>query len=260
MVVSAGLFATFVLREVRTRNPLLPLGVVLDRTRGGALLSVFLVSVGLFGAFLFTTYYLQVVLGYSPLLAGVAFLPIPAATQLGSWLVARRLMPKVPPRALMAPGLLVAAAGLALLTQLQVGSDYFTHVLPAEVLLGLGTVCAMVPAFSNATLGIEPRLAGVAAAAVNAAAQIGASIGTALLNTIAAGATAAYLVTHAVGRTASAVGLVHGYSTATAWAAGVLLLGALLTATLINAPSPVAQRRRDQSSPKPDRITEEMTA
>ena len=105
-------------------------------------------------------------------------------------------MPRVPPRVLIAPGLLVAAAGMAWLTQLQVNSDYLTHVLPAELLLGFGISSAMVPAFSTATSGVDQREAGVAAATVNAAQQIGASIGTAVLNSIAASATLAFAGVH----------------------------------------------------------------
>ncbi|TMC54274.1 MAG: MFS transporter [Chloroflexi bacterium] len=249
---SGTLFALFVVREATAGSPLLPLSVVLDRTRGGAFLSVLLATAGLFGAFLFITYYLQVVLGFSPLIAGVAFLPITFTTQLGAWLIAGRLMPRVPPRALMAPGLLVAGAGMALLTQLHVGSDYLTHVLPAEALLGLGASCAIVPAYSNATLRVQPRLAGVAAATVNAAGQVGASIGTALLNTVAAAATANYLAGHVTtGRLGAAAGLVHGYATAAAWGAGILVLGALLAAALVNAPSPTAQRRELHAASEP---------
>lgn len=237
LVASAVLFLGFVLRQVRARNPLLPLQIVLDRNRGGAYVSVLLAIAGLFGAFLFITYYLQVVRGFSPLEAGVAFLPITVASQTGSWLIARRLMPRVPPRTLIAPGLLVAALGMGLLTQLHVNSDYMSLVLPAEILLGFGIACAMVPAFSAATLGVDQRQAGIAAAAVNTAQQVGASIGTALLNTIAASATITYLGTRVSGPVRPAA-LVHGYSVATAWGAGILVLGAIAAAAMINAAKP----------------------
>lgn len=240
LVASAVLAAAFVVRQARARAPLLPLRIVLDRNRGGAYLSVMMAMSGLFGAFLFITYYLQVVRGYSPLQAGAAFLPVMVGSQAGSWLVARRLMPVLPPRLLLAPALVVAASGMALLARISTGSDYLTEVLPAEALIGFGTSCAMVPAFSNATRGVEPRLAGVAAATVNAAAQVGASVGTALLNTVAAAATAAYIAAHVASRTANmANGLVHGYSTATAAGAGILVAGAVIAALLINASSPV---------------------
>jgi sugar phosphate permease len=157
------------------------------------------------------------------------------ASQAGSWLIASRLMPYVPPRALMAPGALVAAAGMAVLTQLQVDSAYVTLVLPAEVLLGLGISCVMVPAFSTATHGIDPSEAGVASATVNTAQQIGGSLGTALLNTIAIGATAAY-----VGPRAGA--LVHGFSVATAGGVAILVLAAVTAALLINTGRPAPHR------------------
>ena len=239
LVGGAVLLAAFVVRERTAASPLLPLQIVLQRSRGGMYLAVLLSMAGLLGAFLFITYYLQVVLHYSPLEAGLAFLPVTVSSQLGSWLVARRLMPRVPPRALVAPGLLVAAAGVALLTQLRPdATSYFTVVLPAELLLGAGIACAMVTAFSNATLGVARALSGVASAAVNTAQQIGASVGVAVLNSVAAGATAAYLVTHPTGREAA---LVHGFTGATAWAALILVAGAVVAALLINAPAP-AQR------------------
>jgi len=237
---SAILLALFVLRETRARSPLLPLRIVLDRSRGGAYVTVALAIAGMFGAFLFLTYYMQVVLHYSPLQAGLAFLPMTIASQVGSWAIASRLMPFVPPRALMAPGSLVAAVGMVFLISLQVNSGYVTHVLPAEILLGLGIACVMVPAFSTATQGVDPREAGVASATVNTAQQVGGSLGTALLNTVAASATAGYLATHALGQRAEA--LVHGYSVATEWGTAILVLGAVAAAVLINAPRPGTPR------------------
>lgn len=231
LAVSAVLLAAFVLREARTPNPLLPLPILADRNRAGAYITTALAIAGMFGAFLFLTYYLQVVLRFTPLQAGLAFLPMTIASQAGSWLIASRLMPHVPPRALMAPGALVAAAGMALLTQLHVDSGYLGLVLPAELLLGLGISCVMVPAFSTATHGVEPREAGVASATVNTAQQIGGSLGIAVLNTIAITATAGY-----VGPRAAA--LVHGFSVATAAGVAILVLGALVAGVLINAGRP----------------------
>ena len=228
------LLALFVWRESRTSSPALPLRILADRNRSGAYLAVGLIIAGMFGAYLFLTYYLQVVLRYTPLQAGSAFLPITISSQLASWLIARRLMPRVPPRALMAPGALVAAAGLALLTQLHADSGFLTLVLPAEILLGVGISTAMVPAFSTATHRVDPRAAGVASAIVNAAQQIGASLGTAVLNTVAAGATAAF-----IGSRADA--LVHGFAQATALGAGIMVLGGVAAALLITAGRPLTK-------------------
>ena len=239
IAASVALLALFVAWETRTANPLLPLHIVLDRNRGGAYLTVALTIAGMLGAFLFLTYYLQVVLRYTPLQAGIAFFPITLASQVGSWLIAARLMPRLPARYLMAPGALVAAAGMGLLTQLQADSSYLALVLPAELLLGIGTSCVMVPAFSIGTLGIDRREAGVAAATVNTFQQIGGSLGVAVLNTIAASATAASLMVNSNERL-RVEAIVHGYSVATAWGAAILLLGALVAAALINAGKPSA--------------------
>jgi EmrB/QacA subfamily drug resistance transporter len=232
------LLVLFVVWERRAPRPLLPLRIVLDRGRGGAYLTVGLAIAGMFGAFLFLTYYFQVVLRYSPLEAGLAFLPLTAASQAGSWGIASRLLPRVPPRALMVPGALVAAAGLAVLTRLQVDSGYVTHVLPAEILLGLGISCVMVPAFSTATQRVDPREAGAASAMVNTAQQVGGSIGTVLLNTIAAGATVAFVASRPLGQVGRAAALVHGYSTAMAWGAAILVLGAVAAGALITVGRP----------------------
>jgi predicted MFS family arabinose efflux permease len=172
LLTSALLLCPFAVRETRAPSPLLPLRVLLNRNRGGAYVSVMLVIAGMFGAFLFLTYYLQVVLRYSPVEAGLGFLPIAAASRFGSWAIASLLMPHVPPRALIAPGALMAAAGMLVLTQLQITGSYLTHVLPAEILVGIGIACVMVPAFSTATLGVDQREAGAAAATVNTASQV----------------------------------------------------------------------------------------
>jgi predicted MFS family arabinose efflux permease len=242
LVASAVLLFAFVVREARTDAPLLPLHIVLDRNRGGAYLAAAFAIAGMFGAFLFLTYYLQVVLRYSPLQAGLAFLPLTLASQAGSWGIASVLMPRVPARWIMAPGALTAAAGMLILTQIQVNSGYVTHVLPAEILLGIGIACVMAPAFNVGTRGVDPRQAGVAAATVNAATQIGASLGTALLNTIAATATATYLAGLRPSAAVINQALVHGYAIATASAAGLLVLGAIATAVLINAGRPAPHR------------------
>lgn len=197
LVASVVVLAGFVAWEKRTSSPLLPLEIVLERNRAGAYLGAGFGIAGMLGGFLFLTYFLQVGLGFSPLWAGVAFLPIAVASQAGSWLIAARLMPRVAPRMLMVPGALVAAAGMAVLTQVPSYGGYLL-VLVAEVLLGLGISCLMVPAFSLGTHGVDRRQAGVAAAAVNASGQVGGSLGVAILNAAGAGWGAGLLVAAAV--------------------------------------------------------------
>jgi predicted MFS family arabinose efflux permease len=204
--------------------------IVLDRRRGPAYASALLAIAGMFGAFLFLTYELQVVLGFAPFQAGLAFLPMSLSSLVTAMLVAPRLLPRVAPRMLMVPGFLSAACGMALLSQLQSHSSYLTGILPAEVLLGVGVSSVMVTASSIATSGVAPRNTGVAAATLNTSQQLGASLGTALLNTLAATATAAYLSANASAAHADA--LVAGYALAATAGALIMLLGAAISSTL----------------------------
>jgi EmrB/QacA subfamily drug resistance transporter len=229
--------ALFTWRQARAPAPLLPLRIVAERNRAGAYLSVAFAVAGMLGLFLFLTYYLQVVLGYSPVTAGLAFLPLSAAVLVSSQTVAAKLLPHVAPRVLIVPGLLVAAVAMLLLTRLTTAGGYAGRVLPAEVLLGIGMGCVFVPAISTATQRVEPRDAGAASAVVNTAQQVGGSIGVALLNTVAASATLGYLRSHPYHHSEA---LVHGYATAAAWAAGIFGGAALLAAVLINAGAAVA--------------------
>ncbi|TMC49988.1 MAG: MFS transporter [Chloroflexi bacterium] len=241
LATSSVLLALFLLRESSATEPLLPLRILRDRNRAGAYLAVAGAVGAMYGSFLLLTYDFQVVLGYSPLRAGLAFLPLSAMVFVSSGAIASRLLPHVPPRALMVPGLLVAAAGMLVLTRLTVDASYVVHILPAEILLGLGMGCVFVPAFNVATQAVNPREAGVASAMVNTAQQVGGSIGTALLNTIAAGATSSYLVSHAPGASTRVQALVHGYSAATGWGAGILAAAAVLAGLLVTAGRPVAR-------------------
>ncbi|MEV6104161.1 MFS transporter [Streptomyces sp. NPDC051940] len=243
-VASAVLLAAFVAWEAKAKAPLLPLRVLVDRNRGGVYLSLGLAVIGMFGLFLFLTFYLQVVKEYSALKTGFAFLPMIVGMITGSTQIGARLMLKVPARLLMAPGFLVAALGMGLLTQLQVDSSYWALLVPSMLLLGLGMGTAFMPAMSLATYGIEPRDAGVASAMVNTSQQVGGAIGTALLNTIAASATTSWLTSHAAeARTLGKqgyinAGAVHGYSTAIWWAVGILVVSATIAFTFINAGRP----------------------
>ncbi|MEN3584102.1 MFS transporter [Streptomyces sp. ZYX-F-203] len=253
-VASAVLMSAFVVVEARAKAPLLPLRVVTERNRGGVYLSLGLAVIALFGLFLFLTYYLQVVKGYSPLLTGFAFLPMTAAVVTGSTQIGTRLMTRVAPRLLMGPGFLVAAVGMLLLTRLEVDSSYTGLLLPAMLLLGLGMGTAFMPAMSLATQGVEARDSGVASAMVNTSQQVGGAIGTALLNTIAASATTSYVAERMASadtperrRVLELDGMVHGY-TGAIWASVVILVAASVIAlALVDAGRP----RRDGDRAEP---------
>ncbi|WP_330458366.1 MFS transporter [Streptomyces sp. NBC_00820] len=244
-VASVVLLSTFVVVESKVKAPLLPLRVITDRNRGGIYLSLGLAIIGMFGLFLFLTYYLQVVKGYSPVKTGFAFLPMVAGMITGSTQIGARLMTRVRARYLMGPGFFVAGVGMLLLTQLEVGSSYAALLLPAMVLLGLGMGTAFMPAMSLATQGVEPRDAGVASAMVNTSQQVGGAIGTALLNTIAASAQASYIKDHiatAVSKPQAQLvtldGMVHGYTAAIWLAVAILAAASLIAFTFVNAGRP----------------------
>ena len=195
-VLMLGLFATI---ELRSEHALLPLRVVLNRNRGGSFLASLLVGSAMLGTFLFLTYYFQGTLHYSALKTGFAFLPFSGGIIMGASL-ASRLLPRTGPRALMMTGLALAAGGLVWFTRLGIDSTYLGLVLPAEVMVSLGMGMTFVPMSSTALVGVDPQDAGVASALVNTTQQVGGSLGTALLNTLAATAATTYLATHGAQR------------------------------------------------------------
>jgi EmrB/QacA subfamily drug resistance transporter len=252
LVGSAVLLTAFVVVQTRVASPLLPLRILTDRNRSGAYLSMMLAVIGNYGMFLFLTYFMQTIKGYSPVRTGFAFLPLMVVNGLTATQFSSRVMPKVPTRLLVVPGLVIAAVGAGVLTQLHPGSSYAGSVLAAELLLGLGFGLAFVPIINTATARAEPQDAGVTSAMTNTSQQIGASVGTALLNTIAASATAAYLVTHGHGAATAAQATVHGYAVASAYSTGILLLAALVGGILINnRPARTAARPADGSAVSP---------
>nr|WP_246450165.1 MFS transporter [Allostreptomyces psammosilenae] len=233
---SVVLLTLFALWQRRASSPLLPLRIITERNRAGAFLTVGLANVGSWGLFLFMTYYLQEVLGYSALRTGLSFVPLTIAIIIGATQIAARLFGRVQPRWVLVPGLLLQAAGLGILTQLTPEPAYLTHVLPAELVLGLGLGLVTMPAMNLVTQGVETRDSGVASATANTSQQLGGSIGTALLNTIATSATAGYVTAHAAAPEAEAT--VHGFTVAITWAVGILLVAAVLATLLVNVRVP----------------------
>ena len=234
LVAAVALLGVFALIELRSAHPLLPVRVVADRNRGGSYLASLLVGSAMLGTFLFLTYYFQATLHYSALKTGFAFLPFSAGIIAGAS-VASRLLPRLGPRALMTTGLVLAAGGLAWFTQLQVATPYLTFVLPAEVVVSLGMGMTFVPMSSTALVGVEPAHAGVASALVNTTQQVGGSLGTALLNTVAATAASSYLSSHLIGAQAATTAAVHGYTTAFTVSAVLLAVAAVVAGLFVRA-------------------------
>jgi EmrB/QacA subfamily drug resistance transporter len=233
------LLVAFAFWQGRAANPLLPPRVVLDRNRGGAYASMLIASSGMFGIFLFMTYYLQQTLGYSPVVTGLAFLPVAGGIATAANLSTIVAMPRVGPKPLVGIGMLVAAGAMTWLTRLGVHTGYVDGVLGPLILTGIGLGMVIAPSINTGTFGVMPQDAGVASASVTVGQQLGASIGTSLLNTIFAGAVASYLTVHAasartLGRQAvTGLALAHGYDTAFWWTAGIFAAGAIICGTLL---------------------------
>ena len=235
------LLAVFAWWETRAPQPLLPLRIVLDRNRGGAYLSILIAGSALFGIFLFVTYYMQETLGFSPVATGLAFLPMIALVVISSNVSNIVLMPRVGPKPLVPLGMLLGAAGMAWLTRIGVHSTYAADVLPPLLIVGAALGMVIAPSINTGTFGVAPEDAGVASASVNTGQQLGGSIGTSLLNTVAASATAAYLTAHLSPRTVvggkpssllTTQALVHGYITAFWWGAAIFVFGAIVAGVL----------------------------
>jgi hypothetical protein len=171
-------------------------------------------------------------LGFSPVLNGLAFLPMTATIIVSAGLASTRLLARFGPRPLIASGMLLGAAGMLYLSRIGVHSAYATSVLPALAVMGVGFGLIFAPAMATATFGVGPADAGVASATVNAGQQVGGSVGVALLSTIAASAAGSFAGGGAHTPAAIAAATVHGYTTAFVWSAGIFALGAIVALSL----------------------------
>ena len=230
---SVVLLAAFAFVESRVKNPLLPLRVIADRTRGGSYLAIGISGIAIFAVFLFLTYYLQATKGFSPIETGLAFLPMTASIMITATSVNIRFLAKVGPRPLLILGMSLGAIAMVWLSQITVESSYAGHVLPALIVMGIGMGNIFAPAFASATYGVDPHDSGVASAMVNTMQQIGGSIGTALLSSIFASSVTAFAEGKARSPQLAAEAAVHGYTVAFWVAAGIFAFGAVVVGLLL---------------------------
>ena len=238
LAAGIALLAAFVAIERRVAHPLLPMRVVADKARAGGFLAIAIVGAGIFGVFLFLTFYMQQTLGFSPLTSGLAFLPMMALLMPAGAIGQTVLLPRVGPRPLVAAGMLLSAAAMFMFTGVGVDSSYATDVLPGLLVLGLGLGLIFGTAMDTATRGVDGTDAGVASALVNTGQQIGGSLGTALLSTLAASAAGAYATSHQATADVLAQSAVQGYTTAFAWSAGIFAVGSIVAWLLLPAEAP----------------------
>ncbi|SDB86047.1 drug resistance transporter, EmrB/QacA subfamily [Sanguibacter gelidistatuariae] len=252
------LVAIFLMLQRTLTSPLLPLRVLSNRFRGGALTAVLFAGSGLFGVFLFLTYYLQDTLGFTAMRTGLAFLPMVAVLATTSALVGAFFLVRIGPRRLVGTGMVIGAFALALMTRFDDSTTYFPGVLVPLLFAGLGVGMLFASALGTATLGLRDDDAGVGSSLVNTSQQVGGAIGIALLSTMAASATASHLTTLMTDlkltSPTSAVtsqAALAGYHTAFWWSAGIFLFGAVLC-TLIFPPGPAPRSvRADVSTAAP---------
>ena len=237
LAAGIALLVVFVATQRRVANPLLPLRVVLDRNRGGSFLTLGLLGLGIFSVFLFLTYYLQQIKGYSPITTGLAYLPMPLMLIAAAGIANTRLLPRTGPRPLMAIGMALSAVSFGLFAELGVHSSYVTGVLPGLLIAGVGLGLVFAPATDIATRGVSTADSGVASALVNATNQVGGSLGIALLSTLSATAANHYLATRLPNANVLAHAAVHGYATAYWWAAAIFVVGAAIAGLLLHRPS-----------------------
>ncbi|HEU5026474.1 MAG TPA: MFS transporter [Spirillospora sp.] len=250
LAAGGALLAAFAAWQSRAAHPLLPPRIVLDRNRAGAYLTILISGAGTFGVFLFLVYYMQVTLGYSAVRSGVAMLPMVVFSGTAATLGNTRLLPRFGPRPMVVAGMLLNTAGMVWLTRIGVHSGYASALLGPLVVTGAGMGLIFGMAAATGTFGVAPQDAGVASASINTGQQLGGSIGTALLNTIAAGATTGYLADHLHGRPTPQLmqlAAVHGYTTVFWWCAGIFAAGAVICGALLRR-GPLA---RSETVPEP---------
>jgi EmrB/QacA subfamily drug resistance transporter len=239
IAVGFALVGLFVLIETRSAHPLLPLRVLADRNRSSSLLSMLLSGGALFGVFLFLTYYLQTGLLYSPTKTGFAFLPMILGLGI-SIQIGGALLTRVGPRPIVPAGMVLAAAGMLLFTQLELDSSYLTAVLPGLFVTGLGLIFA--PSIQTAVSGLTNADATVGSALVTTMQQIGGSIGIAIFSTLFASTATNYVADNAAGATTPAAqallagqSAIEGYGTVYIWSAAIFLIGAVLAAAMLRS-------------------------
>jgi EmrB/QacA subfamily drug resistance transporter len=223
--LAAVLLGAFLFIERRSAEPLVRLSIFSVRTVRGANVAMFVVAAGLFAQFFFNTLYVQRVLGYSPLEAGVAFLPFTAGIIIGAGL-SQALLPKVGARELPVIGLALATIGMLLFLRLTPDGTYLTDLLPGIILASIGMGLTFVPVTLIATSGIPDGDAGLASGLFNTSQQIGGALGLAVLSTIATSKTTGVLdrLGHRPSSGETANALVDGFHLA--WLGSAVLLAA----------------------------------
>jgi EmrB/QacA subfamily drug resistance transporter len=226
--VTALLVAAFILVESRARHPLVPLRFFRSRNVAGAVLVRALFPVGMFGAFFLGALYLQRVLGYSPVGAGLAFMPMNVIVALFSLFITARLVGRFGAKATLLPGLVFMTVGLLLLSRAPANATYVIDLLPAFLFMGMGGGLVFMPSVVLAMSGADRTDSGLASGVANVAVQMGAAVGVAVLASVSAADTSGLLSRGAVLDGALTSGYHLGFTIAAGCVAMAALAGALV--------------------------------
>jgi EmrB/QacA subfamily drug resistance transporter len=237
---AAALVLAFVLIELRSPAPLLPLRIFRSRTLSAANAAMAIVGAVAFSEFFVLTLYLQDVLHYSAVMSGAAFAGFALSVVVLSN-VAQVIVGRFGVRPTLTAGLLLSAVSVAWLTRLPVDGHYFWDLFPAFVLGGAGMGLSFVPVTIASLTGVERSDAGVASGLINTSRQIGGAIGIAAVSAVAASSTSNYVHAHSVAAT-SGLALDHGFQTALYALTGLLLVGALIAVTFVRS-APAVRRQ-----------------
>jgi EmrB/QacA subfamily drug resistance transporter len=232
LIASAALIVSFVVIELRSNAPLLPMRIFRLRTLAGANVTAFLLGTSVFSQFFLGTLYMQQVLGYSAIKTGIAYLPL-TLTIVVLANVAQNLVTKIGVRRVMPVGLALAAGALLLLSQVPPDGHYFFDLFPAFLITAVGLAFTFVPMTIAGLTGVTEEDAGVASGLLNTSQQIGGAIGLAVASTIATTFTTHYASSHPGVPAFSAPALTYGFQIAFYVLAGLAALAAVLAAVLI---------------------------
>jgi EmrB/QacA subfamily drug resistance transporter len=231
LVAAAVLIGGFVVIELRSKAPLLPMRIFRLRSLTASNVSGLMLGGAIFAQFFLLTLYMQQVLHYSALKTGVAYIAL-TLTIIAFSGVAQALVTRLGVRRVLTTGMAVSAVGLVLYAQLPVDGHYFWNLFPAFLLSGIGLALAFVPMSIGALTGVTAADAGVASGLINTSQQIGGAIGVAVATTIATTLTANYVDVHPGTNALSGGALTHGFQAAFYVLAGIAVFGAVVAAVM----------------------------
>jgi EmrB/QacA subfamily drug resistance transporter len=251
LALAAGLLAAFAVIEVRAAHPLVPFRFFRSRTVTGSNAVGLLVGMSLFSMFFFISLYMQQVLGYGPLKAGVAYLPLAVTIMLSAG-IASQLVTRVGFKPVLAAGLVFIAAGLLWFSQVSTDGTYVADILGPSLLAAVGLGFSFVPVTIGAVAGVSERDSGLASGLINTTQQIGGALGLAILATVANSRTDAVMSSSGAGRAGLPHALTEGFQSAFAVGAGFAVVGLVLALTLIrnrDSRAHTQQSARDAARP-----------